>query len=543
MPEDLGKYKDAFLTEAKELLHTMNASLLEFEKSPQNMECVGVIFRAAHTLKGMSDTMGYVETTGLCHALENVLHGIRNRDLSPDKCIDILFECFDTLETTLKLLEKNKEELATAGLVRRLGSLSKGFIPPGQESNEDTTDEVVLGPEREAVVKVKSVDVRVERLDALMNLAEEFLIIKMRLDGLKPELIHPEFNASVDTLGRLVKDMQYNVMQARMVPVGFIFNRFPRMVRDLAKKQGKEVEIKMTGGDLELDRAVIDHIGESLVHLLRNAVDHGIESPAERREAGKAPQAVIELTAKGTKDFAVIEVRDDGRGLDIDAIKTEGIRRGLLTPESGRDEILQSIYTGVSTTKEVTEVSGRGLGMDIVRKRIESLGGAIRLETEPGKGTTFILEIPLTLAVIKTLFVRVGAKVYAIPLAVIDRLVTVRRSDIKGFLNYEAIVLDEEDIPITRLGALFDLAPSSPERQPIVIVRKGRERMGLAIDALLATQEIVIKPLHRFIRENRYFAGSAIMGSGEVVLVLDVSNIILSKRNIVKAQQNQREEV
>jgi two-component system, chemotaxis family, sensor kinase CheA len=536
MPQDVSKYKDAFLTEAKELLHLMNQSLLDLEKSPQNMDSVHAIFRAAHTLKGMSDTMGYRDTTVLCHTLEDVLDAIRKKELNADKCVDILFECFDTLEATLRLLEKNKDELATAGLVQRLTLLIKGREVFTANDDENPEQDALPGPEREAVVKVQSVDVKVQRLDALMNLAEEFLIIKMRLDSLKPELVHPEFTASVDTLGRLIGDMQYNVMQARMVPVGFIFNRFPRMVRDLAKKQGKQVELKMIGSDLELDRAVIDHIGESLVHLLRNAVDHGIEPAADRNKAGKASQAVIQLTARGTKDFAVIEVQDDGQGLDMDAIKAEGISRGILKPDSKRDEILQSIFTGVSTTKEVTEVSGRGLGMGIVRKRIESLGGSIRLESKPGKGTTFILEIPLTLAVIKTLFVRVGKKLYAVPLASIDRLVTVDRGDIKGFLNYEAIVLNEEDIPITRLDSLFNLPSSDLEKQPIVIVKKGKERMGLVIDELLATQEIVIKPLHRFIRENKYFAGSAIMGSGEVILVLDVSNIILSKRNVVTGQ-------
>jgi two-component system chemotaxis sensor kinase CheA len=319
-------------------------------------------------------------------------------------------------------------------------------------------------------------------------------------------------------------------MQSRLVPVGFVFNRFPRMVRDLAKQQKKEVSLEMLGSDIELDRAVIDEIGESLVHLLRNAVDHGIEPPEARKRAGKPAQGTIRVTAKRTKGFVIIEVADNGQGLDLEDIKSTAVKDKILSPQATTEELIQSIFFGVSTTKKVTAVSGRGFGLNIVKNKVESLGGAIRVESESKKGTTFVIEIPLTLAIIKALFVEVGSKAYAIPLASIERLVTVNKDDIKGMLNYEAIILNEEDIPVTRLDVLFDIPSLGLEGQPIVIVRKGEERLGLAVDAFLTTQEIVIKPLNKLVRENKYFSGSTIIGSGEVVLILDVANLMLTKR-------------
>jgi two-component system chemotaxis sensor kinase CheA len=352
----------------------------------------------------------------------------------------------------------------------------------------------------------------------------------MRLDSVKEKLQHPELSAALDTLSRLVSELQYNVMQSRLVPIGFVFSRFPRMVRDLAKQQKKELDLEMMGSDIELDRAVIDEIGESLVHLLRNAVDHGMEAPDARKKAGKSSQGTIRITAERTNSFAIIKVSDDGQGLDLEEIKSTAIKNKVLSPEATTEELIQSIFFGVSTTKKVTAVSGRGFGLNIVKNKIESLGGSVKVETEPQKGTTFIIEIPLTLAIIKALFIKVAGKTYAIPLASVERLITVNRADIKGILNYEAIVLNEEDTPITRLDILFKAPSLGLRAQPIVIVKQGEEKLGLAVDAFLTAQEIVIKPLNKLVRENKYFSGSTIIGSGEVVLILDVANLMLTKR-------------
>ena len=537
MPEDLSKYKDVFLSEAKEHLASMNKSLLKLEKNPAEIELANDIFRASHTLKSMAATMNYHKMAALCHAMEDVLEVIKKKKIKLDECVDILFECFDTLELSLRGVSKNKEELPTDPLVQKLRTLVMRH-GEREKGDEKTKSSVVLDTEaadRPSLITpaITSIEVRVERLDLLMNLAEELLINKMRLDRIKESLQNPELSTTVDTLGRLIADVQYNVMQARMVPIGFVFNRFPRMVRDLAKQERKELNLEMEGGDIELDRAIVEEIAEPLVHLLRNAVDHGIETPGERRKVGKSPQGTIKLTAKRIKGFAIVEVEDDGKGLNWEDIKNTAVKLGILSSGATKEEVMDSIFSGLSTTKQVTAVSGRGFGLNIVKKKIGSLGGSIKVESDLMRGTRFVMEIPLTLAVIKTLFVEVGGKIYAIPLASIERLVNVNRDDIKGMLNYEAIVLNEEDIPITRLNVLFDIPPLANQTQPIVIIRKGEEKLGLAVDTLMDTQEIVLKPLNKLVRENKYFAGCSIIGSGEVVLVLDVANLILSQRRMV----------
>lgn len=521
MHEDLSKYKDAFISEAKEHVSSMERSLLKLEKKPAKAEFLNAIFHEVHTLKSMAATMEYNYIAKLCHAIEDVLHAIKTKKIKRGKCIDILFECFDTLGLSLKEISADTEELDTSALVQKLQTLITQ-----KQAAEDYTEKSGVSP----VAKVESIEVKVERLDLLMNLAEELLINRMSLDSIKEDLQNPELTAAVDTLSRLVSDLQYNVMQSRLVPIGFVFDRFPRMVRDLAKSQKKQVNLELKGSDIELDRAVIDEIGESLVHLLRNAVDHGVETPEARKKAGKPVQGTITVTATRTKGFAIIEVADDGSGLSLDDIRNAAAKSRILSPQSTTEEIMQSIFFGVSTTRKVTEVSGRGFGLNIVKNKIESLGGAVRVESEPGKGTTFTMEIPLTLAIIKALFVEVGRRTYAIPLASIERLVTVNKDDLKGMLNYEAVILNDEDIPVTRLDMLFDIPSSGFERQPIVIVKKGQEKLALAVDAFLATQEIVIKPLNKLVRENKYFSGSTIIGSGEVVLILDVANLLLTKR-------------
>lgn len=521
MSEDLSKYRDAFLSEAKEHIASMEKSLLKLEKKPANAEFLSAIFRGAHTLKSMAATMEYEGMAKLCHAIEDVLDAIKNRKVKSDKCFDVLLECLDNLQSSLKEITANAKELDTQSLVQKLHTLilQKGSIV-------DSVDQSAVS----ALSKVESIEVKVERLDLLMNLAEELLINRMRLDAVKEELQHPELSAALDTLNRLVSELQYNVMQSRLVPIGYVFSRFPRMVRDLAKQQKKQVNLEMIGSDIELDRAIIDEIGESLVHLLRNAVDHGIELPQVREKAGKPAQGTIKITAERSKSFAIIKVGDDGEGLNIEDIRSIAAKKQILTPQATTEELIQSIFFGVSTTKKVTTVSGRGFGLNIVKSKIESLGGSVRVKTEPGKGTTFVMEIPLTLAIIKVLFIEAAGETYAIPIANVEKLVAVNRDDLKGMLNNEAVVLNGEDIPLTRLDVLFGVPSLGLREQPIVIVKRGGERLGLAVDAFSAAQEIVIKPLNKLVRENKYFSGSTIIGSGKVVLILDVSNLMLTKR-------------
>jgi len=531
MNYELSKYKDTYLSEAREHVDSMNKALLKLEKQPTKLELISEIFREIHTLKSMSAAMDYNKSAELCHAIEDVLDVLKKKKMRLEDCIDTLFESFDALDLMLKNLKKGKEEIDVAKLVERLREIATA--DSADKRTAKTADKSATSADESAtsaVAKMQTIEVKVEKLDLLMNLAEELLINKMRLDRIKEDIKNPELTATVDTLERVITDIQYNIMQSRMVPIGFVFNRFPRMVRDLAKQQKKEINLETEGGDIELDRGVIDEIGESLVHLIRNSIDHGIETPEVRKKIGKPSGGTVRLTAASSKNSAIIKVSDDGAGLDLEDVKNTAIKQGIISVGASKEEVIDSIFTGLSTTKQVTAISGRGFGLDIVKNKIESLGGTIYAESEPKKGTTFTIEMPLTLAIIKTLFVEVGGKFYAIPLVNIEKLVTVNQRDIKGMMNYEAIVLNEEDIPITRLDLLFGTPALKLTNQPIAIVRKGQEKLGLAVDALSTTQEIVIKPLSKLVRENKYFSGSTIIGSGEVVLILDVANLILTKR-------------
>jgi two-component system chemotaxis sensor kinase CheA len=470
--------------------------------------------------------------------MEDVLELIKNDKMRIESVSDLLFECLDNLESSIKELGESAEELETKDLIARL----LPFVVHGRKEEGEKQSAKQKSQERERMAQGEyptarqdidlpsTIQVKIDCLDTLMKLAEELLIGKMRLDRIREDINHPELSAAVDSLSRNVTDLQYNIMQARMVPIGTIFNRFPRMVRDLAKQEKKEIDLTMEGEALELDRSVLDQIGEPLVHLLRNAVDHGIEMPEVRKKAGKTPLAVIKLSAARQRDSAVIVVSDDGMGLQLEKIKAIALKRGIIAPGASADDVFQCIFSGLSTAKEVTQISGRGLGLNIVKKKIEAIGGSLKVESKPGLGTRFAIELPLTLAIVATLFVRVGKELFAIPLSNIERLVTARDTEIHHQLGGEAIILDGEDVPVVRLSALFGMThDATNDALTIVVVRDEVNTVGLAVDSLLTTQEVVIKPLNRWLRENRYFSGSTIIGSGEVVLILDIASLVRSK--------------
>ena len=518
----LKKHLEVFLAESRQHLELMDQALLALEKNPERTELLRQCLVSLHTLKGIAGTANWKEMESLAHALEDVFDAIKNKKCVLGDSVDILFQGFDILGSSLRALGKSDKELATKTLVERLENLAAG----GKQTKSPSSTE---HQPNQSIERMQIVPVKVERLDLLMNLAEELLTTRLRLEQIKESLDNPELTATVENLGRLVTEIQFNVMQSRMVPIGSVFNLFNRMVRDLSKQRGKQVNLEMEGSDIELDRTVVDEIGESLVHLIRNALDHGLETPEQRKQSGKPPSGTIWLTASRSKELAIVEVKDDGAGLDLEAIKKAGVAHGILRPDATKVEVAESIFAGVSTTEKVTKISGRGIGLDIVKKKIESLGGSVKVTSEPKRGTTFTLEIPLTLAIIRTLFVEVGGQKYAVPAAAIERLVTVSRQEIKGMLEYEAVVLEGEEIPLTRLGELLNAPKTLEESQPIVVIKRGEEKFGLIVDALLSTQEIVIKPLNRLIRQNNYFAGSSIIGSGEVVLILDIANLVITK--------------
>lgn len=522
MNKEFEKHKEAFLSEATAHLKTMNAALLKLEKDPNNKGYLHDIFRAMHTLKSMSAAMNLLEMAKFCHAIENLLDSIKENKIQASFCIDELFSCFDHLTLDLKNIVDGHSVKSREKEIKRLNNIIEK-----KEIDNSNTNEV--NNNLFSFEKVKSIDVKVEKLDTLLNLVEELFINKMKLTEIKDHLDNMEINAVSDSMGRTINDLQYIVMKIRMVSVGFIFNQFPRMIRDLAKQQNKEINLVVEGEDIELDRSIIDEISESLIHLIRNAVSHGIETKEVRLREMKPPKGLIKITALRTKESVKIVIFDDGQGLNINEIKKTALRNGLIKEGDSEEKIIESIFSGVSTSQQVTDISGRGLGLDIVKKKIESINGSIQVKSESKQGTTFIINIPLSLAMIKALFIKVSGSFYAIPVNSIDRLIQINNENLKSVFSNETFILDNEDIPILRLKDIFKFnSNDNNNKSSIVVVKKDDEKIGLMVDELLSTQEIVIKPLNRFVKNSKYFSGSTILGSGDVMLILDIGNLLLA---------------
>lgn len=409
----------------------------------------------------------------------------------------------------------------------------------GKAEKQSQTKEKAIEEKKVEVAKKekpktsKTVRVDIERLDTLMNLVSELIIIKNSLENIEGHKGGSSFNESVEYLERITTNLHDAVMKVRMVPVEQVFNRFPRMIRDLAKKLGKEIELELLGKETELDRTVIDEIGDPLLHLLRNAADHGLETPEERRAAGKDVKGKILLKAYQDGNNVIIEVKDNGRGIKTEKILDKAIRNGIITAAEGenlkKEQILDFLFMpSFSTAAEVTDVSGRGVGLDVVKTKIQALGGSIDIQTEEGKGSTFIIRLPLTLAIIQALMVSLSEEKYAIPLNTIQTIEKIEEDEIKKVQNNEVIVLRNKVIPIIRLDEILGVPRRESEDHSliVVIVKKGEKLAGFVVDELIGQQEIVIKSLGKYLSNIQLIAGATILGDGEVALILDINTLI-----------------
>ncbi|MDD4602101.1 MAG: chemotaxis protein CheA, partial [Negativicutes bacterium] len=365
-------------------------------------------------------------------------------------------------------------------------------------------------------------------------LVGELVINKTRLEqiGLTHRLT--DLVETIEQMDRVTTDLQGVVMKVRMVPVGQVFNRFPRMVRDLSKELDKEINLIIQGEETELDRTVIDEIGDPLVHLLRNAIDHGIEHPDERQAKGKNPVGEIRLVSCHEGNNVIIMVEDDGKGIDADVVKRKAVEKNLITQAEAdkmdNNEAVRLVFLpGFSTADTVTDVSGRGVGMDAVKNKIESLGGMVDVETKINAGSRFKIRLPLTLAIIQALLIKVTEEIYAIPLGSIDSTISITQSDIKTIQNQEVILLRGQIIPIIRLSEVLGSQQGSDKMQDelfIVIVHFGDNKAGIVVDNLIGQQEIVIKSLGKLLAGIKVIAGATILGNGQVALILDVSALL-----------------
>lgn len=381
----------------------------------------------------------------------------------------------------------------------------------------------------------RTVRVDIEKLDVLMNLVSELIIAKNSLVSASNTegVAGSGFNEQIEYLESVTTNLHESVMKVRMVPIESVVNKFPRMIRDLSKKLGKKMELHMSGEETELDRTVVDEIGDPLMHLLRNAADHGLESAELRIQRGKPEVGSIWLDAYQDGNNVVIEVKDDGNGIDVESVRDKAIERGVITPEqaeimSEKDIINLLFHAGFSTAKTISDVSGRGVGLDVVKSKIESLSGEVEVKSKLGEGSTWIIRLPLTLAIIQALMVTVGGEKYAISLGSIQTIEDVAPSDIKLVQNKEMIHLRGSVIPIIKLSEELDIesSKSSDENMVVVIVKKGENLAGLVVDELMGQQEIVIKSLGKYISKCKILSGATILGDGEVALILDANALI-----------------
>lgn len=656
--DDMSEYKELYAEESSEHLQSMNDALLSLENEPENSEHINVMFRSAHTLKGMSATMGYTNIAELTHAMENLMDRVRSNEIKLDNnTIDILFEGLDTLEKmaeepedhskfditslleslsskanqesniesstenqpdanqecqetneendiniqivqdggtstfkiTITLHEscilksarsavamRNISELGTIietepsvedienekfdfefklvvstkeeankleEAVNKVSEVKKVEVKPlvtdlsETQQQDDNKNNSKSGNTRAAVKNVQSVRVGIERLDSLMNLVEELVICKIRLLQLANKHKFEVLDDVLTGLNRVSNDLQEEVMSVRLVPIETIFNRFPRMVRDLAKKEDKEINLVLEGGDIELDRTVLDEVGDPLVHILRNCVDHGIETMDARKQKGKNPKGVIKLTAMREKNHVVIIIKDDGKGMDPDKLKESVVKKNLITEEEASkltdtEAVNLCFMAGFSTNDKITDVSGRGVGLDVVKTKIGSLGGSVELNSVFGEGTEITLTLPLTIAITQSLMVKVSEETYAIPITNVVRDMVVKKEHIKTIKGEEVVLARGEVLPIVKLNTIFGNNGNGNGNTPeddiiVVIVEANGSHVGLVVDQLIGQQEVIIKNFdNRFLKQVKGFAGATILGDGNVALIIDVGTIL-----------------
>jgi len=541
---DMSRYRELFISETREHLRSMNELIVSLERDNGDRENIDSLFRSAHSVKGMAASMGYGTIAELAHKMEDLMDRVRKGTLSFDPVVaDLLLEGADFLEAMILDVEEESAEVRDiAGLMNRISGYDPSQLaapspptspfPAPETAAQTVSEKKGVAPAKKGETG-QTVRVKTEILDHLINTTGELITNKHRLMDVGREVNSPRLDDALGELAKLLRELYSGVKNVRMMPLSSISDRFPRMVRDLAKKRGKDVSFVIEGEEIELDRGILEELADPLIHIIRNSIDHGLECSEERLAAGKPATGTVRLSATREKDQVVIVVEDDGRGMDPAKLLAAAIEKGFLDPVragelSVRETLLLTCIPGFSTAKEVTDVSGRGVGMDSVSSTIQSLAGGLAIDSEPGIGSRFIIKLPLTISIINVLLARLTRFSVAIPVTHISRTLEVRRSQAMRMDNQEVLSLDEEEIPIFSLDRIF-AAPGAPDEKEFISIFitevKGR-RVGLVVDRFLGQQEVFVKPLGRPLSRLRGLSGGAILGDGEVVFVLDVANLL-----------------
>ncbi len=563
-----------FLEETTDLLENLDNDLVSLESDSQDADLINRIFRAIHTIKGTSSFLGFDQLVELGHAAEDVLSMVRNgeREVTPE-LMDVLLDSTDKLKILIQQIKDNDiKPIDISANLAELGKIKAGEVTtPAPEVTEepDPEDQVDAEPtatdaeataapvqetpaEANPATKKRSKDkkdafqemdtstirVDVDRLDDLMNLVGELVLERNRLLQLNREFrvnqnISDYSEKVVETTEKIhfvTGELQLSVLKTRMVPVDRLFKKFPRMIRNISREMKKEVELLVSGGETELDKTVIDQLGDPLVHLLRNSVDHGLEPPDVRKANGKNPVGTVHLAARQEGNHIIISVKDDGWGINVEKVKKRAIERKMLTVSQlqamSKQDILHLILEpGFRTAEKVRNISGRGVGMDVVKSNIRKLNGIIDLQSESGVGTEVILKLPLTLAVIQALMVEVSNDKFAIPLASVIETMRIKMNEIKMIDKREVIVHRDSVIPLFYIDRLFNIDQSEGEERGefgyVVLIGIAEKRYGLVVDRLLGQEEVVIKSLGEYLGNVQGIAGGTITGDGRVRLIVD----------------------
>ena len=585
MPQDeMQELIKEFIAETEEVLEGLDQCFIKLETSPGDLVLINDIFRAVHSVKGSAGFLGFNRLVEVAHQSENILNKLRQKEMQADpEAIDIILESVDVLKRLIKEVKEGSGELIDIAPIKRKLSLlleyagsSEEIIsdnppapvpasePPGRvsrevekaeagtpklERNNKKNKEQVTLADKPAIgtaeqEKDQTLRIDTNRLDQVMDLVGELVLSRNRLIKILSE-VEELYNGdekikslfeTASNLNLLTTDMQLAVMKMRMVPIRKVFNKFPRMVRDIARKVNKKIDLQMFGESTEIDKSVIEEIGDPLVHVIRNSIDHGIELPEDRLRKGKPESGTITLSAFQEGNSIVIQIEDDGKGIDPVTVEKKAREKGLIKSSDVRlspKEVINLIFEpGFSMAAQVSDISGRGVGMDVVKTNIGRINGIIDVNSEVGKGTRITFKIPLTLAIIQVLMVKVNGEVYALPLSSVLETVRISRDCIKSIDGQEILSVRDSLIPLIRLGDVLNIKAdhTTKELVYVVLVAIAEKRLGIIVDELCHQEEVVIKSVGTYFSGIKEISGATITGDGRVGLILDAAALI-SQRN------------